>query len=126
MVLIDDAQELTRGGIAMVEALRARGTAVLAFGDPDISSGAFRGASPELFAQLAAALGEVHVLDRPHRQAPALTALTRTVTQAIGASGRIDHRRAPQPLDAQESGAPTDVSTFIAPSPHEELSLIHI
>ena len=122
VVLIDDAQELTRGGIAMVEALRARGTAVLAFGDPDISSGAFRGASPELFAQLAAALGEVHVLDRPHRQAPALTALTRTVTQAIGASGRIDHRRAPQPLDAQESGAPTDVSTFIAPS----LSLIHI
>jgi len=124
VVLIDDAQELTRGGIAMVEALRARGTAVLAFGDPDISSGAFRGASPELFAQLAAALGEVHVLDRPHRQAPALTALTRTVTQAIGASGRIDHRRAPQPLDAQESGAPTDVSTFIAPSPHEELDRI--
>ncbi|WP_309069745.1 UvrD-helicase domain-containing protein, partial [Microbacterium sp.] len=36
VVLIDDAQELTRGGIAVVEALRARGVAVLAFGDPDI------------------------------------------------------------------------------------------
>jgi superfamily I DNA/RNA helicase len=124
VVLIDDAQELTRGGITVVEALRERGTAVLAFGDPDISSGAFRGASPELFAQLATALGEVHVLDGPHRQASALTALTRTVTQAIGASGRVDHRRAPGPLDAQEPGTPADVSTFVAPSPHEELDRI--
>ena len=123
-VLIDDAQELTRGGIAVVKALRARGVAVLAFGDPDISSGAFRGASPELFAQLATALGEVHVLDAPHRQAPALTALTRTVTQAIGAAGRVDHRRAPTPLDADDESAASDVTTFVAPSPHEELDRI--
>lgn len=123
-VLIDDAQELTRGGIAVVEALRARGIAVLAFGDPDISSGAFRGASPELFARLATELGEVHVLDGPHRQAAALTALTRTVTQAIGVSGRVDHRRAPLPANAEERGATAAVSTFVAPSPHEELDRI--
>src|SRR5690606_7219692 len=42
-VLVDDAQELTLGGIALLEALRARGIAVLAAGDPDIASGAFRG-----------------------------------------------------------------------------------
>jgi len=123
-VLIDDAQELTRGGIAVVESLRARGIAVLAFGDPDISSGAFRGASPELFSRLAAELGEVHVLDGPHRQAAALTALTRTVTQAIGVSGRVDHRRAPAPVDVEEGGASAVVSTFVAPSPHEELDRI--
>lgn len=120
VVLIDDAQELTRGGIALVRALRSRGVAVLAFGDPDISSGAFRGASPELFAQLAAQLGDVHVLETPHRQAPALTALTRTVTQAIGASGRVDHRRAPVAVD--DAGAA--VTTFIAPSPYEEVDRI--
>lgn len=124
VVLIDDAQELTRGGVAVVRALRSRGVAVHAFGDPDISSGAFRGASPELFAQLAAELGEVHVLDEPHRQARALTALTRTVTQAIGVSGRVEHRRAPVPVEADELGAPAVVSTFIAPSPHEELDRI--
>lgn len=129
VVLIDDAQELTRGGISLVRALRSRGIAVLAFGDPDISSGAFRGASPELFAQLAGALGEVHVLDHPHRQNPALTSLTRTVTQAIGVSGRVDHRRAPAPPRAQDpsdqdpSGDPV-VSTFIAPSPYEEFDRI--
>ena len=121
VVLIDDAQELTRGGIAVVEALRARGIAVLAFGDPDISSGAFRGASPELFARLAVALGDVHVLDAPHRQAPALTSLTRTVTQAIGVSGRVDHRRAPAPIAVDDAAV---VTTFIAPSPHEELDRI--
>lgn len=122
VVLIDDAQELTRGGIAVVRALRARGIAVCAFGDPDISSGAFRGASPELFAQLAGVLGVVHVLDEPHRQKPALTALIRTITQAIGASGRVEHRRAPGPPD--EEATATSVSTFIAPSPHEELDRI--
>lgn len=123
VVLIDDAQELTRGGVDVVRALRSRGAAVLAFGDPDISSGAFRGATPELFAQLAAALGDVHVLDGPHRQAPALTALTRTVTQAIGASGRVDHRRAPLPVPVTEGEEPA-VRTFVAPSPHEELDRI--
>ncbi|WP_141872530.1 ATP-dependent helicase [Microbacterium saperdae] len=121
VVLIDDAQELTRGGIAVVRALRARGVAVHAFGDPDISSGAFRGASPELFAQLAGALGEVHVLDEPHRQKSALTALTRTITQAIGVSGRVEHRRAPAVAEADD---PEAVSTFVAPSPHEELDRI--
>lgn len=121
-VLIDDAQELTRGGVAIVQALQDRGIAVLAFGDPDISSGAFRGASPELFARLAGALGEVHVLESPHRQSPSLTALTRTVTQAIGASGRVDHRRAPVPAPAEE--AADTVTTFIAPSPYEELDRI--
>ena len=122
VVLIDDAQELTRGGIAVAEALQERGVAVLAFGDPDISSGAFRGASPELFARLAAILGSVHVLDTPHRQGPALTALTRTLTQAIGASGRVDHRRAPAPSD--EDGDGDAVTTFLVPSPHEEFDRI--
>lgn len=122
VVLIDDAQELTRGGIAIVQAIRARRIAVLAFGDPDISSGAFRGASPELFAELAGALGDVHVLDGAHRQRPPLTALTRTVTQAIGASGRVDHRRAPVAVEPDEADAV--VTTFLAPSPHEEFDRI--
>ncbi|MFS0893245.1 ATP-dependent helicase [Microbacterium sp. 179-I 3D3 NHS] len=124
VVLIDDAQELTRGGVDVVRALRERGIAVLAFGDPDISSGAFRGATPELFAQLAGVLADVRVLDGPHRQRPALTALTRTVTQAIGVSGRVEHRRAPVPVDAEGDESDPAVTTFLAPSPYEELDRI--
>ncbi|VXC04880.1 DNA helicase II [Microbacterium sp. 8M] len=122
VVLIDDAQELTAGGVALVAALRDRGIAVLAFGDPDISSGAFRGAGPELFADVVRLLGDVHVLDEPHRQDPPLTALTRTVVQTIGASGRVEHRRAPVTADAPTD--PEAVQAFIAPSPHEEHDII--
>ncbi|WP_295013073.1 ATP-dependent DNA helicase [uncultured Microbacterium sp.] len=118
VVLIDDAQELTVGGVGLVEALRARGIAVIAFGDPDISSGAFRGAGPELFARLAGMLGDVHVLDRALRQDPPLTALTRTVVQTIGVSGRVEHRRAPERTDPEDAGGA--VTAFLAPSPHEE------
>lgn len=119
VVLFDDAQELTRGGVALVQALRVRGVAVMAFGDPDISSGAFRGASPELFSRLAGELDGMFVLEHPHRQAPALTALTRTVTQAIGVAGRVEHRRPPEAVEAS-----ADVVTVIASSPYEELDRI--
>lgn len=121
VVLIDDAQEVTRGGITLVRALRARGIAVLAFGDPDISSGAFRGASPQLFHELSAVLDGVFVLDTPHRQQPALTHLTRTVTQAIGVAGRVEHRR--MPGSASERPDPC-VQAFLAPSPYEEVDRI--
>lgn len=121
VVLIDDAQEITRGGITLVEALRSRGIAVLAFGDPDISSGAFRGASPQLFQDLAGMLGHVFVLDTPHRQQRPLVDLTRTVTQAIGVAGRVEHRRAPGP--APEHPDPS-VQTFLASSPYEEVDRI--
>ncbi|WP_307363171.1 ATP-dependent helicase [Microbacterium murale] len=127
VVLIDDAQEITRGGITVVRALRARGIAVLAFGDPDISSGAFRGASPQLFHELSGVLERVFVLETPHRQKSALTDLTRTVTQAIGAAGRVEHRRAPGPApEITESPASltAPVRAFLAPSPYEEADRI--
>lgn len=121
VVLIDDAQEITRGGITVVRALRARGIAVLAFGDPDISSGAFRGASPQLFHELSGALERVFVLDTPHRQKTPLTDLTRTVTQAIGAAGRVEHRRPPGLAPGTPDPA---VHAFLAPSPYEEVDRI--
>lgn len=121
VVVVDDAQELTRGGIALLEAARRRGVAVLAFGDPDIASGSFRGASPELFDRLATTFGRVLVLDEPHRAAPQLTRLTRTVTTAIGASGRIGHRRPPRAPEADE---PVSISAVLAASPFEEVDVV--
>lgn len=120
MVLVDDAQELTSGGITLLRALRARGVAVVAFGDPDIGSGSFRGASPALFAELCSLLGPVHVLDAAHRSVPALAHLTRTITQSIGAAGRVEHRRAPGAVP-EESDA---VRTIVAGSPFEEVDRI--
>jgi superfamily I DNA/RNA helicase len=95
VVLVDDAQELTLGGVGLVEALRARGVAVLAAGDPDIASGAFRGITPDLFGALVRALGEVHVLRGQHRSSDEIEWIVRRTTQAIGAGGLVDHRQAP-------------------------------
>lgn len=120
VVLVDDSQELTRGGIALLDAARRRGIAVLAFGDPDIGSGAFRGAGPELFDELIGLLGAVHVLETPHRASPGLTRLSRTVTASIGAGSRVDHRRAPGPPTDDEAS----IATIIAASPYEEVDRI--
>jgi hypothetical protein len=49
-LLVDDAQELTLGGVELLEACRATGVAVLAFGDPDIGSGVPRCPPRELRA----------------------------------------------------------------------------
>jgi superfamily I DNA/RNA helicase len=119
-IVVDDGQELTRGGLDIVAALRDRGVAVIAFGDPDIASGAFRGASPELFAELCDLLGTASVLDAPHRAGAGLTRLTRVVTASIGAAGRVDHRRAPGAADPDDAS----VRSIIAGSPFEEADAI--
>ncbi|WP_243074588.1 UrvD/REP family ATP-dependent DNA helicase [Microbacterium sp. SS28] len=120
VVLLDDAQELTPGGVGLVRAFRARGVAVMAFGDPDIGSGAFRGASASLFRELGDLLGETWVLDTPHRATASLTRLARTVTESIGAGGTIVHRRPPGP-PVEDDGS---VVCHVTPSPFEEIDRI--
>ncbi|MFE7845254.1 ATP-dependent helicase [Microbacterium sp. NPDC057407] len=92
VILVDDAQELTRGGVELLEAARGRGIPVLVFGDPDVGSGSFRGATPENFARLAAGLGAIQVLSDGHRGTPWQAEVVRRVTQRIGAVGVVAHR----------------------------------
>ena len=92
----------------------------MALGDPDIGSGAFRGASAGLFGQLGDLLGETWVLDAPHRSTASLTRLARSVTEAIGASGTVVHRRAPGPPIADDGS----VICHVTPSRFEEIDRI--
>ncbi|MFF2484782.1 PD-(D/E)XK nuclease family protein [Microbacterium sp. NPDC058062] len=103
VVMVDDAQELTLGGVELLEAVRARGAAVLAFGDPDVGSGSFRGATPENFARLAGSLGAVHVLTAGHRGSAWQRELVGRVTQRIGAVGVVAHRGAASGAEADDS-----------------------
>lgn len=98
-ILVDDAQELTLGGVELLEAFRRIGVAVLAFGDPDVGSGSFRGARPENFARLAAGV-PLHVLTGAHRGTRAVRDLAAEVTSRIGAVGVVAHRRSPSPAGA--------------------------
>lgn len=103
VVLVDDAQELTLGGVELLEAVRARGAAVLAFGDPDVGSGSFRGATPENFARLAGALGTIHVLRQAHRGTAWQRELVGRITQRIGAVGVVAHRAATGEVEPDQS-----------------------
>ncbi|WP_236968620.1 ATP-dependent DNA helicase [Microbacterium aurantiacum] len=115
VLLVDDAQELTLGAIELLEACRRRGIAVVAFGDPDLGSGAFRGARPENFARAVSLWGLRGVLDGSHRGSAWQGAVARRVTQRIGAAGVVAHRRAPS--DAPDDGS---VRCLVARSPAEE------
>lgn len=118
-VLVDDAQELTAGGIDLLRACRLLGIGVVAFGDPDVGSGAFRGATPENFARLARELGATHALATPHRGTPEQIDLVRQVASRIGAAGVVAHRRAP--VGAAPQGS---VRTYLLRSPAEEADAI--
>ena len=118
-ILVDDAQELTAGGIDLLRACRGLGIGVVAFGDPDVGSGAFRGATPENFARLARELGATAALGTPHRGTPEQIDLVRQVASRIGAAGVVAHRRAPEGAPAQGS-----VRTYLLRSPAEEADAI--
>ncbi|OZD46329.1 DNA helicase [Rhodococcus sp. 06-1477-1B] len=118
-ILVDDAQELTAGGIDLLRACRGLGIGVVAFGDPDVGSGAFRGATPENLARLARELGTTAALGEPHRGTPEQIDLVRRVVTRIGAAGVVAHRRAPAGAAPQGS-----VRTYLLRSPAEEADAI--
>ncbi len=118
-ILVDDAQELTLGGVELLEAAQGRGIPVLAFGDPDVGAGSFRGATPENFARLAASLGAVSVLDTRHRGTAWQGELVRRVTQRIGAVGVVAHRGGGAGDDPDDS-----VRALLLRSPAEEYDAI--
>ncbi|MEV7528606.1 PD-(D/E)XK nuclease family protein [Agrococcus sediminis] len=100
LVLVDDAQELTEGAVVVLEALRARGAAVVAFGDPDTTTGGFRGADAALLAALPARLGFAHEhghrleLAHDHRHGETVRAFLARSVQGIGTAGAGTHRQA--------------------------------
>lgn len=121
-VLVDDAQELTLGGVALLEALHVRGIGVTAFGDPDLGSGVFRGARPEHFAALAGSLGQTTVLRTIHRGTPGSADVVRTVTQRIGAAGIVAHRSAP--VGAEDDGSVRVLTARSATEEHDAIARI--
>ncbi len=118
-IVVDDAQELTLGGVELLEAAHARGIPVIAFGDPDVGSGAFRGATPENFARLCGSLGRTTTLGPSHRGTPWQIDVVRRVAERIGSSGIVAHRAAP--VGAEPDGS---VRTWMLRSAAEEYDAI--
>ncbi|WP_210506760.1 ATP-dependent DNA helicase [Naasia sp. SYSU D00057] len=125
LVLIDDAQELGSGTAELVAAWAARGTAVVAFGDPDIASTAFRGGRSDLLSRLREVLRLPSVttllLGTDHRAQPALRHVTASVTARIGAAGFGTHRYRPL-AEPPEPTDPPAVLRIEAPGRPEEIA----
>ncbi|WP_082487486.1 UrvD/REP family ATP-dependent DNA helicase [Leifsonia sp. Root112D2] len=98
LVLVDDLQEATASTVALLRAFAARGIAVIAFGDPDVATNAFRGGEPDVLGRLAGVLSIPELLtlnlDTVHRQGSGLRAFTTAVTNRIGTAGAVGHRGA--------------------------------
>ena len=101
LVAVDDLQEATQSTLAVLRALRARGIAIVAFGDPDVAANAFRGGEPDALGRLASVLGgaesphvETLVLGTSYRQGPELRRFTAGITGRIGTAAAGTQRAA--------------------------------
>ena len=109
LILVDDAQELTEGGLALLAACANRGSRVRVFGDPDIATSAFQGGGTAVLSRLESELrrrghalpaagpdgaNELVVLDRVYRHGPQLREFVGGLTGRIGAAGAGVQRRA--------------------------------
>lgn len=122
LILVDDAQELREGELALISACVRRGSTVWLFGDPDIATGAFRGEHTRVLTrfgeEVRRKLGERGVpfdaattrtleadavqslvLTRVHRHGETIRGLVQNLTGRIGAAGAGAQREA--------TGAPT-------------------
>jgi superfamily I DNA/RNA helicase/RecB family exonuclease len=98
VILVDDAQELTESALRLLRAFARRGVSVWAFGDPDISTGAFQGAAHRALSNLGAALDAPSrapiVLKRVYRHSEVIRDCISAYVGHIGTAGFGSQRAA--------------------------------
>lgn len=126
VVFVDDAQEATHGVLQLFAALARHGVAIVAFGDPDLTTGAFHGARADALGRFAEVLGrpvDTLVLGQVHRGTPDIRATVRGVAERIGTAGAGLHRTAAPPVDDAETPEHS-VVTVAAGSPAEQIAVV--
>ncbi|PPH84436.1 ATP-dependent DNA helicase [Rathayibacter sp. AY1D9] len=126
LVVVDDLQEASESTLVLLRALTERGVTVIALGDPDVATSAYRGAASDTLGRFAASIGasdvETLVLARVHRHSAALRAVVSAATERIGtaAAGR---QRAAVAAPAPEAG-PAPVLVLHAPTAAREAATV--
>jgi len=140
LILLDDAQEVTQATLTLLAQFQARGVAIVALGDPDISTGSFHGAHPDalgrLGSYLAADRGRIAapiVLPTVYRHGSGIREVVSQITSRIGAAAAGTQRAARSNLAKAESVETDDtadaardqsVHTVVASSPADQLAVI--
>lgn len=107
LILIDDAADLSEGGLALLSALAHHGTKLWFFGDPDTATAAFAGEPTRVLSTTHAELErrgvhstslrgdeQVLLLDGVYRHGHQLRDFIRSLTERIGAAEGWQHRAA--------------------------------
>ncbi|WP_241982468.1 ATP-dependent DNA helicase [Cryobacterium sp. HLT2-28] len=130
LIVLDDAQELTQGVLTLIRQFAARGVAIVAVGDPDISTGSFHGAHPDALGRLSTYLGGIPVttlvLGTVYRHGDAIRQVVRGISHRIGAAAAGIQRAAAVPGVAaagEEPDAPA-VQAILATSPADQLAVV--
>lgn len=125
LVVVDDFQEATEAGFALLRALARRGVAVIAVGDPDVAANGFRGGETDVLGRLGDVLriGEVRTLtlQQVHRHGAALRSVTSAVTDRIGAAAAGTQRGA-RAADRRDAGE--GIERILATTPAREWAAI--
>jgi len=138
LIVLDDAQEATQSTLALLAQFAARGVTIVAFGDPDLSTGSFRGAHPDALGRLGHYLRLPDVatltLQTVHRHGSEVRAVIREFTGRIGAAAAGTQRAAgsadpaPTALPTVQTDASatveTAVQTVVTASPADQLAVI--
>ncbi|SMH46726.1 Superfamily I DNA or RNA helicase [Rathayibacter oskolensis] len=126
LVVVDDMQEASESTVVLLRALAERGVSVIAFGDPDVATSAYRGAASDTLGRFASSIGVADaltlVLGRVHRHDAGLRALVAAATQRIGTAAAGRQRAVATEPDAE--GAPEPVLVLHAPTPAREAATI--
>lgn len=122
LIILDDAQESANATMHLIRQFSARGVDVIAFGDPDLTTGSYRGAHPDVLGRLGGYLrsdtAAPIVLDTVHRHGEAIRSAVSAITSRIGSAGAGSQRR------ATGSGSRSTLSTALASSPSDEIAMI--
>ncbi|TDP89335.1 superfamily I DNA/RNA helicase [Leucobacter luti] len=109
LILIDDAQELGEGELALLAACSEVGSKIWVFGDPDLATGAFHGERTRVLSRLDSELArrairpaartpqepaQCVVLTRAHRHGPQLRSAVAGLAARVGAAGLGEQREA--------------------------------
>lgn len=132
LILVDDAQELGEGELALLAGCARAGSTVWVFGDPDLATGTFQGertrvlgglnnelARRDAFA-LAPGPEQIAVLESVYRHGSEIRALVRGLSARVGAAGTGEQREALVP----DTSAAGNVQFAVASSPAEQLGII--
>ena len=136
LIVLDDAQEVTQATLTLLAQFQTRGVAIIALGDPDISTGSFHGAHPDALGRLGWYLGADSnrlaapiVLRDVYRHGTGIRTVIQQITSRIGAAAAGTQRAAVSCAATAGPGLTGDlpddaVHTVIATSAADQLAAI--